>query len=349
MNKPQVQKSIITLFFCYIFSVTAIWSQTVPDFTITDTDNVEHNLYADYLDQGTTVVIKIFFVNCPPCNAIAPSVQTLYEEWGEGEFDVEFMELSNRSGDSNAEVQQYKNRHGLTFPGAGADGGSLTALTPYLRGDFGSIFGQPVFVVISPDGSPHVVTVTSSIPQHIMNVDEAIEATGATGGTPPTEDPATFVFDIKDAYDRAIPNVVLTLESEDGQTSYILDATQPLSITDLATEYPNIQNPYLRISKKDDILIGVTATDIFNIQRHILGKELLANDNLISAADVDRFAGVTATDLFLLQRLILGKETEFPLKDSYEFVPKEINISITNGQTQNLNFLGIKTGNVDGL
>ncbi len=41
------------------FLSTFLYSQTAPDFTLTDTDGVEHNLYADYLDQGKTVMLHV--------------------------------------------------------------------------------------------------------------------------------------------------------------------------------------------------------------------------------------------------------------------------------------------------
>ncbi|MBK9106499.1 MAG: redoxin domain-containing protein [Saprospiraceae bacterium] len=50
-------------------------AQTAPDFTVTDIHGQVHHLYADYLNQGKTVVIKIFFTTCPPCNSIAPLME----------------------------------------------------------------------------------------------------------------------------------------------------------------------------------------------------------------------------------------------------------------------------------
>ena len=131
----------------FLFLTQLIFAQIpAPDFTVTDTDGVEHTLYEDYLNNGTTVVLKIFFVACPPCNSIAPSVQSLYEDWGEGDFDVEFMELTNKTFDNDADVIGFKNMHGLTFPGISADGGSIEVVDTLTSGNWGGLLWNTLFL-----------------------------------------------------------------------------------------------------------------------------------------------------------------------------------------------------------
>ena len=97
-------KNIIPIFF--LFTHLVLSAQQAPDFNVTDTENKVHRLYADYLDQGKVVVFKIFFVNCPPCNAIAPAFQQKYVQWGSGTGNVQFIEMTNKIGDTNPYVIQ---------------------------------------------------------------------------------------------------------------------------------------------------------------------------------------------------------------------------------------------------
>ncbi|HQX45177.1 MAG TPA: hypothetical protein PK209_11520, partial [Saprospiraceae bacterium] len=60
-------------FTLFLFLLPFICSAAkAPDFTITDYNNKVHKLYSDYLNKEKVVVLKLFFVACPPCNAIAP-------------------------------------------------------------------------------------------------------------------------------------------------------------------------------------------------------------------------------------------------------------------------------------
>lgn len=161
------------------FGAYNVSAQLAPDFTITDSDGNEHTLYADYLNQGKTVLIEIFFTTCPPCNAIAPYIEPLYEEWGAGDFDVEFFDLSDKSFDTDALVNAYKANHGHTYPAAGSEGGSLQAVAPYKQGMFGPFYGTPTFIVIAPDGTVQYDVDGSNNAETIANIDAAIAATGA--------------------------------------------------------------------------------------------------------------------------------------------------------------------------
>ena len=151
---------------------------TAPDFTVMTVHGEEFNLYTE-LDKGRTIVLDIFFVNCPPCNEIAPFIQDLNMKWGDGEGDVEFISLTDI--DTNAEIIPYEELHSLTFPAAGKDAGGTEAVTPYTSSTFGTFYGYPTLVVISPDRSMNYDIWGSSYQNTSDLLDAAIEATGATG------------------------------------------------------------------------------------------------------------------------------------------------------------------------
>jgi len=334
---------VATLFICINLS-----AQQVHDFTVTDTDGVVHNIYTDHLDQGQTVVLKVFFVACPPCNAIAPSVQELYEDWGEGDYDVEFFEITTNSGDDNSDVQGYKTKHSITFPGVSADGNAAVALQPFKSGTYGTFYGTPSFAVIAPDGSIDYGTGGSGISCRIAALNDAIAATGAQGAGNSSPEQSIFKIDVKNAFNESIDNLELTLESADGSVSYDIDPTKDLSIEDLNVDYPNIVDPFLRIKKTDEVAKNTSALDLFIIVRHILGKEAITDNFLKLASDTNGDGTISALDLFSLQRIILGKDLQFPNSNSYEFIPSEVKINLDPGKTQNLNFVGVKIGDLNG-
>lgn len=167
---------LLILFLLISFTLSG---QLAPDFTITDSDGQQHTLYAGYLNQGKTVLIKIFFTTCPPCNAIAPYMQPLYEEWGSGNYDVEFFDLSDKSFDTDVLVNNYKANYGHTYPAAGSEGGSLAAVAPYKADLFGDFTGTPTFIVIAPNGTVQFDVFGFGNQGTIDAVDAAIAATGA--------------------------------------------------------------------------------------------------------------------------------------------------------------------------
>ena len=165
--------------FLLLLSTVSLSAQLAPDFTITDSDGQPHSLYADYLNQGKTVLIEIFFTTCPPCNAIAPYMEPLYEEWGSGDYDVEFFDLSDKNFDTDVLVNNYKMNYGHTYPAAGVEGGSLAAVAPYKQGMFGPFYGTPTFVVIAPDGTVQYDIEGGNNAATIAEISAAIAATGA--------------------------------------------------------------------------------------------------------------------------------------------------------------------------
>ncbi|MDA8693064.1 redoxin family protein [Saprospiraceae bacterium] len=343
-----MRKSIFNFIIFGLFLSTTIIAQTYPDFTITDSDGLEHTLYEDYLDKGTTVMIKVFFVDCPPCNTVAPDIQELYVEWGEGNADVQFIELSIFSSDNDVKVSGYKALHGITFPGAGGDGGSVDAVGPLLSGTFGPFFGTPAFAVIDTLGNVNF-PIPGSGSSRLAAISDALAEAGATGIIPSNPDPYTVNIAAIDFFDNVINTPHLTLESEDGSVSYDIDITAPLVINDITTEYPGITTPFLRIEKLDQVGDKLSAIDLFIITKHILGKELIDSDLLKLSADANGDSNITALDLFALQRVILGKDSELPAQSSYIFVDNEVELILNPGQTEQISFEGLKVGDLNGF
>lgn len=118
----------------------------VGDFTITDTDGNELNLY-ETLAQGKTVFIDLFFCGCGYCQQYAPIIEQIYENTGAGEEDILFWGISDR--DSDAAIQSYKQTHGVSNPCAGAAGGGANATNVVNQGQ--NFQGWPTYCVICPD------------------------------------------------------------------------------------------------------------------------------------------------------------------------------------------------------
>lgn len=344
----KIKSFIPVLIFLVSFSIASI-GQNAEDFTVTDYNGVTHRLYVDYLNQGKTVVIKIFFVNCPPCVAISPAFQNLYEEWGEGDNDVEFIELSNKTFDSNADVKSYSQGLGLTFPGVGQDGGALAALNPYLTGQYGSFFGTPTFIVIAPDGSVNYDVRGSAGTTTIDALDAAIADTGAQK---PGNNvlPSSYNVTFEDAFGQVVTGVDLFLGSENSSVEYPLNLSSSIfQINDIAAEYPGLTNPVLRARKEVPVLEKNSAPDILVIVRHILQLVLITDPNLQIAADTNGDGTISAIDLITLQKIILRIDDNFPNSDPYRIFPEEIPITTSPGQVQNIEFTVIKTGDLNGF
>jgi len=171
--------------FIFILSVSLAFAQhTAPDFTVTDFEGETHQLYADYLHQGKTVVIDFFFVDCPPCKLLHPYMQTLYQDWGAGENDVQFIGLTVRPSDSDIKLTIHSFSHPSDYPMVSADGGSIEAATPYLEHNFGEFTGTPAIAIIAPDGSLRFDISGFGGQATADAIDEAIRDTGAL---PPSE------------------------------------------------------------------------------------------------------------------------------------------------------------------
>lgn len=333
-----------------LFSFVISYAQKAPDFTITDTDGNEHKLYADYLDQGTTVVIKLFFVACPLCKPYNEPFQDLYEEFGEGADSTQFFILTTRDWDSNEEIADYRTEYNLTLPGSGMDGGGYDATAPYRDGDFGTFFGTPSFIVIAPDGTVNYPVGgggTSSTMDSIRS--KVHEIQNIDSGEGKTTDINITVTSYKE---DQLPEHKIYLRSKvDTSMKYEV----PASFTYPSETYPELDSAEVYIDVVEKNKDNVSTFDLLLIQRHILEINTLDN-YLTQAADINGDGNIKASDLLVLRKVLLNIVDGLPgksyiaLKSACENDLNECIQSIpidTSLETQEISITVLKKGDVN--
>lgn len=330
-----------------LFSFSAINAQTAPDFTVTDSDGVVHELYKDHLDKGQTVVIKLFFTSCPPCIQLAPWMEEKYQAWGAGQYDVEFIELSTLNSDSNADVANFKSQYGVTFPGVGADGGSVEAGLIYKSGTFGPYFGTPSLAIIAPDG-----TVVQGFSYD--DFDELIAATGATGmdNGSGMDEPTTVTLNIDTKSSTSPADIKYFLKPADADSPKydILALTGgALTFEYPSEDFPELANPVIVAEAEGAISDGsLSPVDILIIRKHILELEPMTEAHQILAADVNGDDKVSVHDILTLTKAILELIDVFPNDTpSWKTIPESIELNQDPGQTVDIDFQLVKIGNVN--
>ncbi len=303
-------KSFSTLLAC--FTLTQLLAQPAPDFTVTTSTGQTIHLYDDLLDQGKTVVLKLFFTTCPPCNAMAPLMEPFYQEWGGGDADVEFISLSIQAFDNNVKVNMYKQLYGHTFPGVGSQGGSLSAVLPYTTGTFGEFLGTPTFVVIAPDGTVRFNPRGASHAATLDSVDVAIQQTGAV--KPPVDYLATGTVIFGDGQ-AGVAGVAIGIEGisdaldttdANGNFSFIASLTPGISYT-------------LKAAKDTNYVNGISTLDVIKIRQHLLGVAPFTSPYQMLAAEVSGENQISNLDLVLMAQLILSL-TEHPANSAPSWI-----------------------------
>lgn len=162
---------------------------------------------------------------------------------------------------------------------------------------------------------------------------------------------------------------VVTTGQKNGinKVSIKIEPTLVNIITDNTGSY---QSPFLkggqdytvRPGKQDNPLNGVSSIDLLIMEKHILGQALLTDSYLQIAADVNQSGSITVSDLIELRRLILGNITAFGKNEVWNFIPstykfpdpanpwiypRTIPVKNLAGNISDLNFIGIKTGDVN--
>ncbi len=314
-------KIVFKAVFLSIFPLL-VFAAKAPDFAVTDFNNKVHKLYDDYLSKDKVVVIKFFFVGCPPCATIGPYFQQAYVRWGSGNGRVQFLEISTLNGDYNSLIKAYHNTKGFTFPGVGVDGGAQAARTPYTSGTFGPFYGTPTFVVINPKGDVNFNVPMSTSDQSKLDtaIAQALRVTNGSGG-------CSNAFSVK------------TITQTKPETYYVVDLLNGNPANEIKTgvfncEFSlpsNIDGHYVipQMNATADVLNGISTADIVYIQRFLLGLQPF-NNLQRAAADVNNSSSVSTSDVSELRKLILGITSKFnKLTKSYVIVhnPKSTNSS----------------------
>ena len=345
----------IQLFFCFLTIAHASISQTAPDFTITTPAGAQVSLYADYLNQGKTVVLEFFFSSCPPCNSIAPSVQSLYEEWGDGQADVEFIGLSIQTWDLNTAVQAYQDVHGHTYPAAGADGGGYDAALPYTSNQFGTFTSTPTFAVIAPDGSmdfdprgPFQTATIDSLEQSIRRTDA--RKPYLLRGSVLTEDSIAF-----QNFDIAI--------NSDTITDPEIYSTGIYAVPALLKPDTLYQISIIKETSDDN---GLSTFDIIKLRKHILGIYNLDSPYKVIAGDVNGDGMASTLDIIRMRKVILRIDNNLGSRSNWLFFNRNytfsnpiepfsdldnensiFHVTFAAGTVETLDFIGIKTGDMN--
>ncbi len=333
------------LFFCLLPFVS--FGQMAQNFTVTDYSGDQHQLYQDYLNQGSTVVIKIFFTTCPPCQAQAPTYQALYENWGSGQGDVQFFEISNKTWDSNQDVSNYANIYGTEMPGIGDDGGAQNAINQFTTGTYGPFFGTPSYAVISPNG-----TVNWGL--GIFALDDAIAATGANGLGP---QPATYNLNVLNRNNQTVDysNARIFMGSL-SDPNYNLDISPYLSNGSFiypSQEIPEIANPTLEFVDPTIGSQGGSAIDLILIQKHILLTQPFTDPYQILAADINNSNTLSAVDLIEMQKVLLEVFPSYPNKSLYNYYFPDCqnctkyNLPFDPGEIIQIDIIRVTTGDVN--
>ncbi|MEO6131296.1 MAG: redoxin domain-containing protein [Saprospiraceae bacterium] len=336
-----------------------------PDFTVTDSHGQLHHLYADYLNQGKSVLLEVFYTSCPPCNSIAPLMEPFYQDWGAGDFDVEFFELSDKNFDTNPLVNQYQTTYGETFIGAGNDGGSLAAVAPYKSGQFGPWYGTPTYIVIAPDGTLQYNVEGATNQATIQALDAALLATGALK-PPPPESPVS-VSGLVQFLEGSTGVGNAYVQIRNGAGNVIVQDTSDMNGHFnlqflLSQSQPDWQ---LGVVKNGSPVNGVSAIDLVKIQKHILFIDTLDTPLFRLAADANNSASISTLDIVTILKLLLGKIQNFPDNQTWITLPADtdfgseayrppvitsttIPISAILSGARQPNFIAVKKGDVNG-
>lgn len=335
-----MRQIIFTLIFCCI-SLLTYAQAPAPNFTVTTSKGQEISLYADYLDKGTTVVLELFWEGCPPCNSFAPFLSDLYKDWGNGMDSVEFMALDVMPLETDNHVNTFQERHGHTWPGVSAEGGSLEALAGFIDGTYGRYLGTPTMIVISPDG-----TVAFNVNGFKRNT-EGIALLNEAIAQSRIPKPALVTVNgtVSNAEQTPIANVTLRFEGSG------IDSLNPVDITvDTAGRFsladlPVNQTYTVTPSKTGAIDNGLTTFDLVLMSKHILGVTPFTDTTQVIAADVNLSGGVTTFDIVQVRRIILGLADTLKA-GSWRFLPEQITLESLN-DLSDLSFVGIKVGDVN--
>lgn len=332
---------ILIVSFSTIFLGLSLFSQKVPNFNVKDIEGKEIKLYENYLNNGKIVVLSLFFVECPPCNAGAANLEALYKKYGSGKDRVEFIQLSVEALDSVEAVREFKDRHGITFPIVGPQGGSLSASQPYRNNVLGVYQGTPQYTIIMPDRSYLFDVIPFRLEERL---NEALKASIALPNK------INLNFNIQSLINGLPLGSSFFLKSKK-------DLTYNKNITELtngiysfeypSAKFPTVEEPYITFSTTSAVPEGlINVLDVLAARKFVLKIEDLDELQQL-AADVNNDGKVNITDIVEIQKIILKINKTWPNNQVILMHPKEITLQNEgNGRTINLMSTLVYTGNI---
>lgn len=266
-------------------------------------------------------------------------MEPFYQEWGAGNYDVEFFELSDKNFDTDALVNAYQDQYDETFIGVGKDGGSLAAVAPYKSGQYGPWLGTPTFIVIAPDGTFQYDVDGPNNPATIEALNAAIAATGAV--KPEIEQPVSVSGHVHFLQGTTgVRNA--SVQILDAANNMIMaDTTDTNGNFDLQVLLSEVQPGWkMKVVRNDNPLNGVTVLDLVRIQKHILFIEPFTNPLAKLASDFNNSGTISSLDIVGILKIILGRIPTFPDGQSWIVVPADTDFG---PPTQNPPVLGETT------
>lgn len=161
----------------------------------------------------------------------------------------------------------------------------------------------------------------------------------------------------KSKTDASISGVEMVLNNENGERKVLSTEEGDYAFQNVSADLIHS----ISASKNDDILNGVTTLDLLRILQHVIGVKPLSSIESLVAADVNYDTRISVSDLGELRKVILGIHDFFPNNQSWRFydsnyslskddlgnLPNECIISKPEEDISNLNFMGIKIGDVN--
>ncbi|HNR06376.1 MAG TPA: redoxin domain-containing protein [Saprospiraceae bacterium] len=321
-------KICLIIWFTAICFLPCFGQKKAKDFKVTTTDLKTIELYKDYLNKGKVVMVQIFFVDCPPCNEIAPNISALYKKYGSGSKRVEFIELSNKSWDNNAAVQGYKTRYNLNFPSVSSEGGSVQAAALYSDNSYGSFLGTPTFIIIDPTGGVTFDPRGQHADATTVRLDTALaralrvptvpgSGSGGEGNNPSTGIKRdTLNLHGKLSLGSSTLGLV-TLKLSWNKKSYTFRTDIQGSFKFQAIDTARTTNDIrMEVEYPLDYITSVSTIDLILIQKHILGVKPFGDYKQVIAADADLNGEINVVDLVELRKLILGLQDKLTAPSS---------------------------------
>jgi hypothetical protein len=169
-------------------------------------------------------------------------------------------------------------------------------------------------------------------------------ASGAISRADQTSIPAAEVI----AFDKNNQMLKLVNTNQNGQYAF----------SDLLVQ----ETEHFAVERLDQAGNGVSTHDILLIQKHILGVKELDTPYKLLAADVNNTKTITARDIADLRKVVLGIKDNFPNQKIWRFFStkypfadesepwdgkEQLQMKDLSDQFDKLNFVGVKTGDVD--